>query len=133
MNINYQALKQIVDKARFKYGEEFSYLGIDFLLFSDISDNQDAFYQHSSLVDWDIYIITDRTSRKFRKPILLHEILEAEQLGTLMKKGMNREEAGNQAHKTARIYDDKYAKELFDNQTYKMYCQFRKEKLNGSK
>ena len=139
MSIDYQALKQIVDNARFECGEEFSYLGVDFLLFPGKYSERErrinaspAFYQPSSLANWDIYLAVDVINEEFRKPILLHEILEAEQLVTLRKEGMNRQEARNQAHKTARTYDDKYAKEVLDNQTYERYCQFRQEWLNGS-
>ncbi len=140
MDVNYQALKDLVQGANFEVGEELLYSGVSFLLFpceyqerERIEGVSPVFSQPSSIADWDIYFSTNVVDRKFRKPVLLHEILEAEQFAVLQEDGLNRIEAGKRAHETARVYDDKLAQELFDNQGYKEYCTFRKGLLKGSK
>jgi hypothetical protein len=134
MEIEYQSLKNLVHKIKFEFGEKFSYSGISFILWLceyQEGETSPAFYIPSSMENWNIYFSTDVVDRRFRKPVLLHEILEAERFIALQKQGLNYEEAGIQAHEIARMYEDKLAKELFDNQIYKKYCTFRKRWENG--
>ncbi len=132
--IDYHTLKQIVNCASFETMEEISYQGVDFLLFpctyseKEREDrNSPAFYMPSTLANGDIYISVDVIGEEFKRPVLLHEILEAQQFGVLVKQGMSNQKAMNQAHQTAKIFDNKYAKENFDSLTYKKYCIFRKK------
>ena len=92
-----------------------------------------AFYKPSDIADWDIYFSTNIIAPKFRKPVLLHEILEVEQFTLLRNTELSSIEATNQAHETAQIYDDQLARELLDDSGYVEYCNFKKEWLNNSK
>jgi len=65
----------------------------------------------------DIYI-WNKVKREFRRPIILHEIIEADLF--LHQKVPKRD-----AHKTAMKYDKDYAKNSLDSQTLREYEEFR--------
>jgi len=138
MNIDYQTLKEVVDNSKFESYEQLSYLGIDFLLFPCKYTEKErrkgvspVFFRVSQIADWDIYFSVDVVDEEFQKPVLLHEILEAYTYKILRTQGMERKEANLKSHEIAKEYDDRYAKEKLDKQTYRKYCEFRKKWLNS--
>lgn len=133
MKIDYDALKKIVENTKFKDGERLSYSGVKFLLFPGKYTERDMeeheypiFFLHSSVVDWDIYFAINVVPEDFRKPCLLHEILEGTSFIHLRHKlKLPYDEAYIKAHKIAVKYDKKYAKEILSNNRFEEYKLLR--------
>lgn len=116
MKVNYDSLKKIVDSAKLEYYEEFSYGGLNYLFFPCEFDDEDikkhespAFSKPSDIIDWDIYMGANLIEEAFRKPVLLHEILEVAVCQSLFCSGLSDKERFKRGHKIAREFDDKYA------------------------
>jgi hypothetical protein len=131
MEINYQELKQVVENIKFEYYEHFSYNGLGYILFpceyteeERLNGDCPFFYINSDLADLDIYFANNFMDPKFNKPILLHEILEASLLNIL---DGDYSTSLNKAHEIANKFDDKYAREIFDDKTYEDYCSLKKK------
>ena len=133
MAIDYNGLKKVVDNAKFGYYEELSFTGLTFLLFPCEYTSEDKqrksppiFYQPSSLADWDIYFGMNVIPRPFRKPCLLHEIVEIISfLEIRWRPNLSPQQALKQAHDTAIGYDNQYAKEILNKQKFKKYLCLR--------
>ena len=140
MSIPYKSLKKIVEKSKLGFQEELKYRNISFLLF--VSEDTEltrsdpnyepTFYNKPDISHWDIYMDTYNVPLEFQRITLFHEILEIV-LFERLEKHLKGVIAHAQAHITARIYDNKYAKETLDEITYQRYCNFRLEMLNGER
>lgn len=133
MEIDYSALKRVVERANFGDMEELSYSGVNYLLFPcEYSEEErengepPVFFQGSTVADWDIYFAMKEIDERFRKPVLLHELVEAERYGKLVRDGLSKEEASVRSHDIAVSCDDKYAKELLSAEDYNDYSDFVK-------
>jgi|SRR3989344_5945297 len=110
--VNYEELRKIIDGLEVKDYEEFSYGDLEFLLMWSDRDRNDpgnlpAESRPSDLADWDIYLWRS-IPRDFKRPILLHEILEARIFDYLkMERYLDDNiKAGEIAHRIARRYDN---------------------------
>ena len=65
----------------------------------------------------DIYI-WNKVRREFRRPIILHEVIEADLF-------LHQKIPKSDAHKTSMKYDKNYAKNSLDSQTLREYEEFR--------
>ncbi len=136
----YDELKSVVETAKFLEYEEISYLGIDILLLPcehTLHDQEiklpPIFYKSSDIADYDIYFGTNVVPVDFRKPCLLHEIIE---IGLVEKiknwPGITHEQLFTLAHKTAKRYDRKYALETLLEAQYLEYENLRKTLSAGN-
>ncbi|MFH1307778.1 MAG: hypothetical protein ABIH72_02915 [archaeon] len=138
INIDYEVLKATIDKAKVKFGHQFEYKDKTFNVFTcrHTKENEEngelpVFWtSNSSTAYYDIYIATNAVKKEFRKPVLLHETLEAflfedffEEFDIRTAKGI--------AHEIAKGYDKKYAREALSDELFEEYLQLR-EKLNTS-
>ncbi|MBT4445937.1 hypothetical protein HOA92_06075 [archaeon] len=137
VNVDYAELKKAIDGAKVSYGYQFEYQERTFNIFPHKHTRQNekdgenpAFWQdNSSLGDYDIYIATNLVKKKFRKPVLLHETLEAF-LQEGFCKGFDKETAIDMAHKIATEYDKLYARKTLNGELFEEYLQLRK-RLTG--
>jgi len=137
VNIDYRELKATIDRARIRYGHQFEYQDRTFNVFTHKHLKRDekegelpVFYtNNSSTADYDIYIATNLVKKEFRKPVLLHETLEA-----FLQEGFCKEFDGDtavdMAHEIAIGYDKKYARETLSDELFEEYLQLR-ERLTG--
>ena len=134
-NINYEELKKIINEINIKLGSQFEYKDKEFYICTHKHLKKDKkngeipiFWQtNSSVADYDIYIATNVIKKEFRKPVLMHETLEAFLHGENSKE-LGGDVALKMAHTIATKYDEKYAKEILNNDLFREYITLR-EKL----
>ena len=137
VNIDYQKLKTTIDRARVVNGHQFEYQNITFNVFTHKHLKRDEkegelpiFYiNNSSTADYDIYIATNVVKKEFRKPVLLHETLEAF-LQEYFCEEFDDYKASEMAHKIAIGYDEEYAREILSDELFKEYLGLR-QRLTG--
>ncbi|MBI4159523.1 hypothetical protein HY500_04690 [Candidatus Woesearchaeota archaeon] len=139
MDVDYKKLVNVVENAKFQSYERLSYSGGDFLLFpgehtkrDEEDGNPPIFCNPSLMADWDIYFGMNVVPKDFRRPCLLHEILEMSSFDEIKQApNLTKEEALRQAHDIAREYDNRYARETLSEPRYTEYTKLRQRLLNG--
>ncbi len=132
MEVDYDELKRVVEDAEFKPWEKLAYAGLNYLLFpsDELSEREKkerappVFFRPSTVADWDIYFTMGEIDERFRKPVLLHEILEVERFREFDKSGLPIENPLSKAHGVAMDYDNRYARESLSDKDYADYCSF---------
>jgi hypothetical protein len=129
----YEELKRTIENVQFKTYEPIKYNGIEILLFpcqqtfrEQKRGSPPIFFNVSGLADYDIYFGMNVVPQDFRKPCLLHEVLEIALIEELKSRpGITNRRMFNLAHRIARRYDLKYAKEIFSKERYLQYIDLR--------
>ncbi len=135
--VDYEGLKVVIDKSRIRWEYQFEYLGRLFNVFPGKYTRTDrragekpVFWMgNSSTADYDIYIATNVFKKEFRKPVLLHETLEAFLQEDFCRK-FDYRTALTMAHEVAIQYDQRYAREILSDDLFGEYLQLR-DRLTG--
>ena len=122
MDINREELTSLVDALELKDMDIVEYRGRNFWLqISKGLNPPAAWYSESTYVDGaDVYIDKDLIPDRFKKPVIFHEILEAD---LRIHQNMPQDEA----HRLARDEDRKYANKLLTESEKSDYEGLRKE------
>ena len=128
--INYSELKELIDEVKVTDYSQFEYLGLTFTIIThrrtkqDVNDAPVWWSSGSTVGDFDIYLATNVVKRKFRRPVIFHEALEAV-LDRELAKDLGLEISKHVAHNIATAYDEKYAKEVLDDINFGEYLKFK--------
>lgn len=133
MTITYEEVRDAVDDI--KWEDDFGVIecgGLAHLVLTCPEDEQGmppGEYFFSQSVDGADITILDSLREEFRKPVILHEVAEfllrkpyCSDDGTIRFRVEFRE-----AHKTAREWDERYARETLDSSTFMEYLEFRRQ------
>ncbi len=127
MEIKYEDITKVVRKLGLRDYTFFQCGGLDHCLVYEDPDNggTPAWYTYpSQQVDGADIILFNTIPRIFRKPIILHEVAEV-----LLRKPDY--ESGEfefemeQAHPTAKQWDERFAKETLDDKTFAEYLAYK--------
>ena len=119
MEVLYEEIKQAVLKIPLEEtGEELEYRGRSYFV-EPFSQQGPAgeYFQSSSFDGADIYL-WEKVPEKFKRPVLLHEIIEAD---LNIHQNIPKENAHDEAIK----HDMRFARETLDRKTFKGYEGFR--------
>ena len=120
MEINYEEIKSAVSEIAIdEAGDLLSYRGRDYYIDPNSPARPIGEFHKSTAYDGaDIYI-WDKVPEKFRRAIILHEVIEAD---LYIHQGLPQ----NEAHERTVPYDRRYARETLDSKTFLEYEEFRK-------
>lgn len=121
MEIDYEALRKAVESLPLKNFEETEYRGRMYMVepISPTKNPPVEWFTSTAYDGADVYI-WEGIPEKFKRPVILHEILEAD---LTLHQGI----PIDTAHKIAQDNDRKYAKEKLDDIAYKQYEELRAE------
>jgi len=144
-DVEYQSLKDAVDGASLEQGEIISCKDLSHYILFCPTDTEDGLparwiYPSSLVNGGDIYIWAS-IRKEFKRPLILHEILEVtysiERFGNVRPyfiPDSELEAESKKGHRLARQYDERYAKETLDKTTFKEYLDYRRKiniEING--
>lgn len=134
MEIEYNKLKKLIDNTEIFYFEKLVYKDVNYLIFPSLASAHEnnikltpAFFIASDIAHWDIYISIDLINERFIRPVLFHEVLEAERFSCFLKRGNDSDESRLIARTIASKYDNRYARESLSLIDYCEYKEFKKE------
>ncbi|GEM_PF-4479942 len=134
IDIDYDGLKAVIDRVHIRMGAQFEYQGTVFNVFtyqhtkSDEREGDDPFFwkADSALGGYDLYLALNVGKKEFRRPILLHETLEAFLAYACLEECTDEEEGFRMVHEIATRYDEQYARERLSEGQFREYLTFKK-------
>lgn len=132
-DIDYPELRTVIDRVPIRNGTQFEYRDMMFSLFTyrrnrlDERDGTPPFFwkEDSSLGDYVIYLALNVGRREFRKPILMHETLEAFLFEECKREEGDWKKGVQMAHKIAAEHDERYAREILTGEMFNEYVAFK--------